>query len=201
MAIGTQNELVLMAAILAGGLVGHAAALQRRLDRLGEALEARVSLGRAGARASRVSEGFVTASLVFCVGPMTVLGSIQDGLSGDFKLLAMKSMLDFFASIGFAAGLGWGVMASAATVLVVQGGLSLGAGLLAGLFAPELVREMTAAGGMLILGIGLLLLDLKRLPVADFLPALVLAPLFAALAPALGRWLVPLLDLFAPARS
>ncbi len=200
MAVGTRNELVLMAAILTGGLLGHAAALQRRLDRLGEALQARFAPRAAGGPPSRFSEGFVTASLVFCVGPMTIVGSIQDGLSGDFELLAMKSMLDFFASIGFAAGLGWGVMASAATVLVVQGGLTLGAGLLSGLLAPDLVREMTAAGGALILGIGLLLLDLKRLPVADFLPALVLAPLFAALAPAVGRWLAPLAELLAGIR-
>jgi uncharacterized protein len=102
-------------------------------------------------------------------------------------------MLDFFASIGFAAGLGWGVMASVATVLVVQGALTLGASLLAGLLTPDLVREMTAAGGTLVLGIGLRLLDLKRLPVADFLPALVVAPTLAALAPAIARTLAPLL--------
>lgn len=189
MATSTGNELVLLAAILIGGLAGHALGLDHRLERLGERLQKRFARGEG----SRFSEGFVTASLVFCVGPMTVQGAIEDGLRGDYTLLAVKSMLDFFASIGFAAGLGWGVMASVATVLVVQGALTLGASLLAGLLTPDLVREMTAAGGTLVLGIGLRLLDLKRLPVADFLPALVVAPTLAALAPAIARTLAPLL--------
>lgn len=186
MAIGTANELILLAAILIGGLIGHALGLAWRLDALGDALQKRFS-ARDG---SRFSEGFVTASLVFCVGPMTVLGSIQDGLSGDYTLLAIKSMLDFFGAIGFAAGLGWGVMASVVTVIVVQGGLTLGAGLFAGLLTDPLVREMTAAGGTLMLGIGLRLLDLKRIPVADFLPALVAAPAFTAAVPLIRRALV-----------
>lgn len=182
LAIGTANELVLLAAILIGGLIGHALGLARRLDRLGDALQKRFSTD-----GSRFSEGFVTASLVFCVGPMTVLGSIQDGLSGDYTLLAIKSMLDFFAAIGFAAGLGLGVMASVATVIVVQGSLTLGAGLFAEVLTDPLVREMSAAGGTLMLGIGLRLLDLKRIPVADFLPALVAAPAFTAAVPLLRR--------------
>lgn len=195
MAAGTEEPLVLFGAVLAGGLAGHALGLDARLERLGRALERRLASGgdargaAAGGRRGRFTEGFVTASLVFCVGPMTVVGSIQDGLSGDFELLALKSTLDFFAAIGFAAGLGWGVAASAATVLVVQGSLSLGAGLFAGALAPGLVREMTAAGGTLMLGIALRLLDLKRPPVADFLPALVLAPLLAAAGPAVRAWL------------
>jgi uncharacterized membrane protein YqgA involved in biofilm formation len=184
MATGTANELVLLAAILLGGLAGHALRLERGLETLGARLQARFAKGGSG---STFAEGFVTASLVFCVGPMTVLGSIQDGLSGDYRLLAVKSLLDFFAAIGFAAGLGAGVLASVVTVVVVQGGLTLGAGLVAGVLTDPLVREMTAAGGALVLGIGLRLLDLKRLPVADFLPALVLAPLLAAAAPAIGR--------------
>lgn len=175
--------------MLLGGLAGHAAALDRRLEALGDRLQKRF----AGGSGSRFSEGFVTASLVFCVGPMTVLGSIQDGLSGDFRLLAIKSMLDFFAAIGFAAALGWGVMASVVTVLVVQGGLTLGAGVFTGLLDDALLREMTAAGGAVILGIGLRLLDIKRIPVADFLPAIAVAPLLAAAAPAIGRALAPLL--------
>lgn len=183
MAIGTTNELVLLAAILTGGLAGHALGLARRLDALGDALQKRLSAGGG----SRFSEGFVTASLVFCVGPMTILGSIQDGLSGDYTLLAVKSMLDFFGAIGFAAGLGAGVMAAVATVLVVQGGLTLGAGLFADLLTDPLVREMTAAGGTLMLGIGLRLLDLKRIPVADFLPALVVAPALTAAVPHIRR--------------
>jgi uncharacterized protein len=181
MATSTGNELILLAAILAGGLVGHALGLERRLEALGQQLQRRF----AREEGSRFSEGFVTASLVFCVGPMTVQGSIEDGLRGDYTLLAIKSMLDFFASIGFAAALGWGVMASVATVVVVQGALTLGASLLAGLLTPDLVREMTAAGGTLVLGIGLRLLDLKRLPVADFLPALAAAPAIAASLPSL----------------
>jgi uncharacterized membrane protein YqgA involved in biofilm formation len=121
------------------------------------------------------------ASLVFCVGPMTILGSIQDGLSGDYHLLAIKSMLDGFAALAFASTLGVGVVFSALTVLVYQGGLSLSAGLAQTLLTDPMVNEMTATGGVLILGISLILLDLKRVRVANLLPAIFIAPAIVAL--------------------
>jgi uncharacterized protein len=130
---------------------------------------------------SMISKGFVTASLLFCVGPMTILGSIQDGLSGDYTLLATKSILDGFASLALAASMGWGVLFAALTVLVYQGGLTLGSGLVKTLLTEPMVAEMTATGGTLILAIGLNLLDLTAIRVANFLPALIVAPILVEL--------------------
>ena len=128
-----------------------------------------------------ISRAFVTASLVFCVGPLTVLGAIQDGLTGDYRLLAIKSVLDCFAGMAFAAAMGPGVLLSILTVVVYQGGLSLAARLIGvGLMGQAVgesssVLEMTATGGVLIMGIGLVLLDLKQVRVANFLPAIAIA--------------------------
>jgi uncharacterized protein len=124
----------------------------------------------------------VTASLVFCVGPLTILGSIQNGLTGDIQLLAVKSLLDGVASVAFAAALGVGVYLSALTVLVVQGALAAGAFLLAGTMDDVTVLAITSAGGMILLGVALRLLELRPVRVASFLPALVLAPLFVRVA-------------------
>jgi uncharacterized protein len=128
--------------------------------------------------------GFVISSLVFCVGPLTILGSIQDGLTGDSRLLAVKSLLDGFTSMALGSTLGRGVYFSAVVVLVYQGGLSLaaravGAGIPDPASSPPIL-EMTAVGGVLILGISLKLLDIKSIKVGNFLPAIVLAPLFTA---------------------
>ena len=123
-----------------------------------------------------MSEAFVTASLLFCVGPLTIVGSIQDGLTGDYEALATKSMLDGFASIALAATLGWGVALAAGTVLVVQGALSLGADAFENVLEGEALDALTSAGGVLIVGISLKLLDLKDVKVGNFLPALVIAP-------------------------
>ncbi len=119
----------------------------------------------------------MTSSLVFCVGPMTILGSIQDGLTGDYQLLLMKSFLDLFSSMAFAATLGVGVVCSAATVLLFQGGLTLAAGTIESVMTDVIVAEMTACGGLTMLGIGLVLLDVARIRVANFLPSLAIAPL------------------------
>jgi uncharacterized membrane protein YqgA involved in biofilm formation len=130
-----------------------------------------------------VAEGFVTASLVFCVGPMAVLGSISDGLSGDYGLLSIKAVMDGFASIAFGASLGWGVGLSAISILVYQGGITLFAGSLPGALNETMITEMTATGGLIIVGIGIKLLDLKDLPLANFVPAIAVAPAILALIP------------------
>ena len=139
----------------------------------------------------RQAQGFITASLVFCVGPMTILGAIQDGLMGDYTLLAVKSLMDGFAAMALAASLGAGVILSAGTVFGYQGALSL----LAMLFGVALggvtretpwVVEMTATGGTVILGIAFILLDIKRIRVANLLPAVFIAPLIVLLLGLLG---------------
>lgn len=182
MALKTTNILILMGSILIGGVLGEAIDLQAGLDRVGATLQRKLAAGGPG----RFTEGFVTASLVFCVGPMTILGSIQDGLSGDYQLLAVKSMLDGFAALAFAATFGIGVAFSAVTVLVYQGALTLGAGGVEGLLSEAMVTEMTAAGGLMVLGIGVVILDVAKPRVANFLPALGIAPLLVAAVARLG---------------
>jgi uncharacterized protein len=176
MSLTTKNILVVLGSLLTGGIIGELVRLDEGLNRLGDMLQAQLT----AEKDSAFSKGFVTASLLFCVGPMTILGSIQDGLSGDYTLLATKSILDGFASLALAASLGWGVLFAALTVLVYQGGLTLGAGLMKTLLTEPMVAEMTATGGTLILAIGLNLLDLTTIRVANFLPALVVAPLVVA---------------------
>jgi uncharacterized membrane protein YqgA involved in biofilm formation len=189
MAIQTRNALIPLFSVLIGGIIGEALRIEDGLARLGGWFEAR--LGTKGGQAGRatIAQGFITASLVFCVGPLTILGSIQDGLMGDYSLLAIKSALDAFTGMALAASLGAGVILSAATVLGFQGAVSL----LAVLFGAALggvtretlwVMEMTATGGVVILSIGFLLLDIKRIRAANLLPAIFVAP---ALVLILGR--------------
>jgi uncharacterized protein len=166
------NFLYVMGGVLLGGLIGEAIGIERWLQRLGDRIQARVSRSRD----STVSEAFVTASLLFCVGPLTVVGSIQDGLTGDYQALATKALLDGFAAIALSAALGWGVGLAAITILIIQGGLSLGAGLFDQVLRGQALAALVSAGGVLILGISLKLLNLLDVKVGNFLPALVLAP-------------------------
>jgi uncharacterized membrane protein YqgA involved in biofilm formation len=161
--------------VLLGGIVGEALRIEDRIAAVGDRLQAWSSRGRPH---STVSEAFFTASLLFCVGPLTVVGSIQDGLSGNYEALATKALLDGFASIALAASLGPGVAFSALTILIVQGGISLAAGLFADILAEgsDALAALTSAGGVLIIGISLKLLDVKDVKVGNFLPALVIAP-------------------------
>ena len=172
------NPLYVLGGILVGGLVGEAIGIERWLERLGDRIQRAV----AGEGHSTVSEGFVTASLLFCVGPLTVLGSIEDGLTDQYTQLATKSVLDGFASIALAAALGWGVGLAALTVLVVQGGITLGAGAFDDVLTGETLDALTSAGGILIIGISLKLLDVKDVKVGNFLPALVLTPAIVGIA-------------------
>ncbi len=173
-----DNPLVPLASVILGLAVGEVLDLDGRLKRFGDALERRFSKG-----GSPVSRAFVTTSLLFCVGPLTALGSLQDGISGDYRLLALKSALDFVASLSFASVLGWGVLLSAGSVLVIQGALTL-AGAFFGAFMNEpMILAMTSTGGVLIAGQGLGILELKEVRVANMLPALIAAPLLVTLAP------------------
>ncbi len=179
MALETKNVLVVLGALLIGSLVGEAMRINEGLEKLGTFLQSILARGEG----QSFGEGFVTASLVFCIGPMAILGSIQDGLSGDYRLLAIKSLLDGFASIAFSASLGWGVAASGLSILLYQGGITLFAGGLSKVLTDPMVTEMTATGGLIIVGISLRLLNLKDIRLANFLPALAIAPLIVALVP------------------
>lgn len=187
--------LIVLGAVLLGGIVGSLLRIEDRLEGVGAWLRDRlarpsseVTAGK-GARDEhsggpvrhRFVEGFVTASLVFCVGPLTILGSLSDGLGDGSQQLLLKAALDGFAAIAFAASFGLGVMASAVSVAVVQGSLTLlGAAL--GSFVPEPhLLALTATGGLLLAGVGLRLLQVRAVPVGDLLPALLVAPLLTSL--------------------
>jgi uncharacterized membrane protein YqgA involved in biofilm formation len=181
-AIDTTNLLFMLGAILLGGIIGSLIGVDARLNQLGEALQHRFARGTT----STVAEAFVTASIVFCVGPLTFLGSIQNGLTGDASLLTVKSVLDGFTAIALAATLGWGVLLTIPLILLYQGGLALGASLFVGLLTDLQLREMSAVGGLLIIGVGLKLLAIRDVKVADFLPAIIVSPLVVV---AFGRLL------------
>ncbi|HLL64033.1 MAG TPA: DUF554 family protein [Propionibacteriaceae bacterium] len=182
--------LIVLGSLLLGGIAGSLVDIESRLDRLGDWLRRRLSRTRdAGAddhvARRRFIEGFVTASLVFCVGPLTILGALSDGLGLGADQLLLKAALDGFASIAFAASLGVGVMAAAVAVAAIQGTLTL-VGLLIGDFLPAAhVDAVTACGGLLLLGVALRLLAIKPVPVVNLLPALLVAPLLVALVGAL----------------
>jgi uncharacterized membrane protein YqgA involved in biofilm formation len=176
-AIDTSNLLYMLGSILLGGVLGSLWGIDRRLGDLGASLQRRFSARGGG---GTVAEAFVTASIVFCVGPLTFLGSIQNGLTGDAGLLAIKSVLDGFTAVALAATLGWGVLLTIPLILVYQGGLALGASVFAGLLSDLQLREMSAVGGLLITGVGLKLLSIRDVKVADYLPAILVAPLLVA---------------------
>ncbi len=184
MALDTKNVLVVLGAVLLGGVLGEVLKLSEGLEKLGDFLQSRMSGGRGGT----FGEGFVMASLVFCIGPMAILGSIEDGLRGDYRLLTIKALLDGFASIAFSASLGWGVALSALSIFIYQGGITLFASILSQLLTAPMITEMTATGGLIIVGIGFKLLDLKQIRLASFLPALAIAPLIVAVIPWLKNW-------------
>ena len=183
MALKTRSPLVLLVSVLTGAALGELLKLDAGVQAIGSWAEKRLSRG---GEPGRVSLAFITTSLIFCVGPLTVLGSFLDGTRGDITLLAIKATLDGVTSIVFAATLGWGVLLSAASVLLVQGSLTLIAFLIHAGLSDLQTGELTAAGGIAVLGISLGLLELKAIKVANFLPALVVAPLLAGLLHALG---------------
>src|SRR5512136_463750 len=177
MALQSKNLLIVMASVLLGGVLGEWWRIEDGLEAVGRWLEARFGRPGDSAEGHSITRAFVTASLVFCVGPLTVVGAILDGLTGNYQPLALKSMLDGFAALAFGASLGPGVLFSTLTILFYQGGLSLAAQLLgtnlSGVSAQTpAVIEMGATGGLLIMGIGLILLDLKRIRIGNFLPAI-----------------------------
>lgn len=174
MAIQGQKMLLVICSLVLGGVVGELIKLEERIEKLGDFVKSKVK-----PESANFTLGFVTASLVFCVGPMTILGSIQDGINGDASVLYAKSIMDGFASLVFASTLGLGVIFSAFTVLLFQGALTLLGNSLTFLLKPEVLKELTATGGLIILGIGFYLLGIKKIRVANFLPAVIFVVILA----------------------
>jgi uncharacterized membrane protein YqgA involved in biofilm formation len=191
-ALTARNSLLVLGGLLIGGLMGEGLQIEYRLDQFGAWAQRRLK-GARNSGPSRIGEGLVTASLLFCVGPLTILGSIANGLTGDTRDLVIKSTLDGFAALALAATLGWGVLLSVGTVLIVQGGLSLGAGAIAPLLHANaaIVPELVATGGFLLIGVGLRLLKLANLKPGNFLPALIITPLLVILVAALPGGIAP----------
>ena len=218
MSIKMQQPLVVLGALLLGGLIGEWLQIEDWMRRLGAWLEMRftrppqlsievetpeeqISTGmptsnphsqeasypESGNHGSSFIRGFLTASLVFSIGPIAILGAIQDGLTGDYQLLAVKAVLDGFTAMAFASSLGVGVLFSSLVILVYQGSFSLLAAQAQAVITTAMMNEMTATGGILLVGIAISsMLEIKPIRVGNFLPALVIAPLMMAILAALG---------------
>lgn len=177
MFLKTENPLIVLGALLIGTLLGEWWRIEDGLQNVGQILEQRFSK-ESDDDSNKFVRGFLTASLLFCVGPMTILGSIQDGLTGDYSLLAVKSVLDGFAALAFTSTLGVGVMFSTIVILVYQGGISLLAAQLNAIVTPAMMNELTATGGVILIGLAISsLLEIKKIRVGNMLPGLLIAPI------------------------
>ena len=178
-ALKGENVLIVIAAMVLGAIVGTLLDIDGAINRLGEWVEVKFKRGE-GERVS-VAEGFVTASLLFCVGAMTINGAIESGIKGDDTIYYTKATLDLFSSMMLSAGLGIGVLCSAVFVLTFQGLLVLLAGLIAPVLTPFAVAEMTCTGSLILIAIGTNLMGISKIKVADYLPAILFAPIICTI--------------------
>lgn len=191
-ALGTKNTLCVIVCMVIGCLLGEALRIEARLNSFGDFLKFR--LMRNGGESSRFTEGFVTASVLFCVGAMAVMGAIDAGVHGDYALLISKSVIDGVTAITFAAVMGLGVLFSSIPILLYQGGLTLLAAEVAAYLDPAAITEMSAVGGLIIIGIGFNMLNLseKKVKVGNMLPAIFLPFFYLPFAALLGQFFSPL---------
>lgn len=178
MAFKTQNMLIVILGIAFGAIIGEALNIDAGLNKVGDWLTKK--MGKAGqAGQNNIGQGFVTASLVYCIGAMAVVGSIQDGLTGDTSTLYAKSLLDGITSVVFTSSMGFGVALSSVSILVYQGSITLLAGFFSAVLSENVITELTATGGILIVGVSILMLEIKKIRLANLLPAI---PAAAAIA-------------------
>lgn len=186
MSLKTQNILIVLGSLLVGGIVGEYLNIESMLDSVGFKFQKWFSM-----KSNRnFVEGFISSSVLFCVGPMAILGALQDGLEDDYTILSIKAILDGFASLGLASALGWGVLFSSISLLFYQGFITISAEYIQNVMTEPMITEMTATGGLLILAIGIRLLGLKNVRVGNLLPSLAIAPVMT--------WLIPLMHHFLP---
>jgi uncharacterized membrane protein YqgA involved in biofilm formation len=178
-ALKSENMLLVIVSIAIGGLLGYLIGIERRLDRLGEIIENKFSRNKEN---TSMSQGFVTASLIFCVGSMAIVGSLDAGIKGDYLTLYAKSLLDGITSIILSSTLGVGVAFSAFAVLIYQGSITLMSNLLQPLLTEMMINDMTAVGGILIMGIGITMIGIKKLNVGNLLPAIAIPAIYYPLA-------------------
>jgi uncharacterized membrane protein YqgA involved in biofilm formation len=179
---GGKPILITLGGLLLGGVLGSLLRLEDRLERAGNKLREKF----AREEDSNFITGFVSASLIFVIGPMAILGSISDGLGNGNELLILKSIMDGFAAIAFAAALGWGVAASAISVLIYQGAWSAIGALMGKILADYQIDAITGVGGLLLIGIGLRLLNIKSIAIGDMLPAILITPVLATVVASLS---------------
>jgi len=172
MALQTKNPLIVIGSLVVGGIVGELIDIELRLQQLGEWLERKVSQG---GEEGGFTKAFVTASLIYCVGAMAIMGSLESGIKGNHSILYAKAMLDGITAIVFASSMGAGVIASAVPVFIYQCAITLSASMVQGILSSTVVAEMSATGGLLIVGIGLTILQIKDIKVGNLLPAIFVA--------------------------
>lgn len=175
-AIETQNILIVIASLVIGGILGEWINIDAKLNQLGESVK-----GRIKGEQSNVGEGFVTATLLFCIGSMAIMGSLDSGIRGDHTILYTKSVMDGISALLFASSMGAGVVLAAVPVLLYQGAITLLASALEPFLSAALITEMSAVGGILLIGLGLSVLEIKKIKVANLLPAIFLPIIIMAI--------------------
>lgn len=179
MGMETNNLLVVVLSLVIGGIIGELLDIEDKFDQIGRWLEERFDKQEKGS--GNFTKGFVSTSLLFCVGPMAIMGAIENGLTGQYSILLTKAVMDGFAAVAFASTLGIGVVFSSLSILAYQGSLTLLASLVKGFLTDPVVREMTATGGVLIIGLSLNILGITRVKVGNLLPAIIIAVFMAML--------------------
>lgn len=178
MALKTNNILLVIFSLVIGGVIGEIIGIEEGLERFGERIKLKF---KSNDTSERFVEGFVTASLLYCVGSMAIMGALEEGLSGNADILYTKSLIDGVTSLAFAAAMGIGVLFSVIPVFLYQGGITLLSRLIKDFLSPEVINEMTAVGGILMLGIGFGLLEIKKIKIGNLLPAILVAALLAVI--------------------
>jgi uncharacterized protein len=173
MALRSQNWVILILSVVSGAIIGQVLNLDKRMNRAGEKLKNSLKITN-----KRFTEGMVTAFLLFCMGSLTVLGALEEGMNQNPELLLAKSVMDGFSSIALSAAMGIGVMFSVIPLLLYQGGITLFAGSLQNVLSEPMIMEITAAGGIILLGMGINILEIKKIQVLNLLPALLMAVVF-----------------------
>jgi uncharacterized membrane protein YqgA involved in biofilm formation len=178
----TQNSLLVLGSLIIGILLGEWWKIEEGLEKIAGWLEHRFNSDNTSENTDKFIKGFLAATLVFCIGPMAILGSIEDGLTGNINTLVVKSVLDFFAAMAFASSLGIGVLFSAGMVLIYQGSIALLSSHVQSITTPLMMTELTATGGVILMGLAVSgLLEIRKIRIASFLPALIIAPLIVFL--------------------
>jgi uncharacterized membrane protein YqgA involved in biofilm formation len=178
MALKTNNILLVIFSLVIGGVIGEVIGIEEGLERFGERVKLKF---KSNDTSERFVEGFVTASLLYCVGSMAIMGALKEGLSGNPDILYAKSLMDGVTSLAFTAAMGIGVLFSVIPVFLYQGGITLLSRLIKDFLSPEIINEMTAVGGILIVGIGFGLLEIRKIKIGNLLPAILVAALLAAI--------------------